>query len=362
MLIAASLAGCGHSTAFAPLDAPGETGWRQLPVAVDRAGGSFLSTSAVWTGGRLVVIHGADGQSEKVVGEVYDLRRGVVQATTSPLPWGDVATVWTGADVIVWGGGAVQEAVTDTAAYDPVRDRWRRLARSPARGIGSAVWTGQEMLALGADNELLAYDPVTDRWRRRPASPLAARTAAASVWTGRELVVWGGCRVDDHDCIGPVADGAAYEPKAGRWRLLPPASIEGLGGPGSVWTGSELIVWGGVSRVAPGGSAVGAAYDASADRWRVLPTAPISGRASHVMVWTGREVLVWDGSTDATAGGLAGDGARYDPASDRWTHIPPVPPGVIGPGLRRAGAGTWTPSGLVVTGGYPTADTWLLRD
>jgi hypothetical protein len=365
VLVTASLAGCDKRDEFDAISSasggPARAGWRPLPVAIDRSGGSFLSTTAVWAGDRLVVIHGADGQSDNIVGEVYDLHRGLVLSTTSPLPWGDHVTVWTGTEVIVRGGGAVQEAATDTAGYDPVRDRWRRLARSPAPGPGSAVWTGREMLAFGADNELLAYDPVTDRWTRGPRSPLAGRWRAASAWTGRELLVWGGCRVDDPwDCTVTAADGAAYDPSTRQWRLLPPAPIEGLGGTGTVWTGSEMIVWGGVSSAAPGGSTAGAAYDPSADRWRALPAAPLSGRTEHVMVWTGYEVLVWDGATAATGGGLAGDGARYDPISNRWTPMPPVPPGVIGPGLRRAGAGTWTPFGLVVTGGYPAADTWLL--
>jgi hypothetical protein len=37
------------------------------------------------------------------------------------------------------------------------------------------------------------YHPDTDTWQPLPASPLAPRYRATAVWTGEELVIWGGC-------------------------------------------------------------------------------------------------------------------------------------------------------------------------
>lgn len=65
-----------------------------------------------------------------------------------------------------------------------------------------AVWTGVEILLWGGlidewetfDTETHAYDPAADRWRRLPPAgePPDVRAAAAAVWTGDALLVWGG--------------------------------------------------------------------------------------------------------------------------------------------------------------------------
>jgi hypothetical protein len=61
-----------------------------------------------------------------------------------------------------------------------------------------------------------------------------------------------------------------------------------------VWTGTEMIVWGGSS-----GSAfhiTGGRYDPATNRWRAtsIASAP-TGRELHAAVWTGREMIVWGG-------------------------------------------------------------------
>ena len=61
----------------------------------------------------------------------------------------------------------------------------------------------------------------------------------------------------------------------------------------AVWTGSEMIVWGG-----NGGSYfnTGGRYDPSTDSWTAISTvnAP-SARNGHTAVWTGNEMIVWGG-------------------------------------------------------------------
>jgi hypothetical protein len=71
-----------------------------------------------------------------------------------------------------------------------------------------------------------------------PPAPIDAR-APLSVWTGRELIVWGtAVRVD----VRP-RDGAAYNPATDSWRSIADATIE-LTDATAVWTGSEMIVFG----------------------------------------------------------------------------------------------------------------------
>ena len=58
-----------------------------------------------------------------------------------------------------------------------------------------------------------------------------------------------------------------------------------------MWTGSEMIVWGG------GGASfanTGGRYNPSTDSWTATSTtnAP-SARFAHTAVWTGSEMIVW---------------------------------------------------------------------
>ena len=66
------------------------------------------------------------------------------------------------------------------------------------------------------------------------------------------------------------------------------------GGPTAVWTGSEMIVWGGGNN--SGNLDTGGRYNPATDSW--TPTATInapSARAYHTAVWTGSEMVVWGG-------------------------------------------------------------------
>jgi hypothetical protein len=49
-------------------------------------------------------------------------------------------------------------------------------------------------------------------WRRLAAGPLAPRVGHSAVWTGSELLIWGGATGED--CVDgcPRADGLAYRP------------------------------------------------------------------------------------------------------------------------------------------------------
>jgi len=158
-------------------------------------------------------------------------------------------------------------------------------------------------------------EPAPPGWRRGAPGPLRHRDFAAQVWTGTELVVWGG---------DPDGDsGAAYDPEADRWRAIAPAPIPARCEPAAAWSGREVLVWGRACRLtpeeSPGGShypAAGAAYDPAADRWRVLPDSPITASPSTMSVWTGAEWIV------ANPGGPA---AAFEPDSGRWRTLAPVP-------------------------------------
>lgn len=110
---------------------------------------------------------------------------------------------------------------------------------------------------------------------------------------------------------------------------LPPAPVGGTTDASAVWTGSEFIVFGGGhgDKVDNTLSAAGVAYDPDRRAWRTIAPSPLGQRARHVAVWTGREMLVWGGTARHHGVGDLVDGARYDPVTDRWRPMAPAPAG-----------------------------------
>jgi N-acetylneuraminic acid mutarotase len=119
---------------------------------------------------------------------------------------------------------------------------------------------------------------------------------SSSVWTGTHMLVWGGyafteaCRRCVHD------DGAAYDLNTDSWALMAPSGLSARGGHRAVWTGKEMVVWGGVGG-GPGPPHLndGAAYNPADDTWSQLPNSPLLARQGHAMVWVGEKMVVWGG-------------------------------------------------------------------
>jgi hypothetical protein len=182
------------------------------------------------------------------------------------------------------------------------------------------AWTGAELLVWGGTDDRqelffgdgAAYDPKADSWRMLPEAPIGAR-APLAVWTGNELVVWGtGVRVHQRP-----RDGAAYDPTTNTWRRIAKAPVE-LTDATAVWTGREMIVFG-----APlhGGnfpetpSAIAASYEPETNTWRELLDSSLSPQASTA-AWTGQELIAWD---------YLNSTAALDPREDEWRALRDVP-------------------------------------
>ena len=55
------------------------------------------------------------------------------------------------------------------------------------------------------------YDPAGNSWSALPESPFRGRTGAVAVWTGTEMIIWGGLGIPNGV---QSTDGAAYLPPA----------------------------------------------------------------------------------------------------------------------------------------------------
>ena len=215
-------------------------------------------------------------------------------------------------------------------------DAWRVIAQSPleSRYGYDAVWTGDDMIVWGGgytDPETLdfveqrggaAYDPRRDRWREIPEAPIPGGFGYSATWTGEEMLVWG----DPDDGRSTKGNrGAAFDPATNDWRRIPPGPLAGRSGYLAVWTGEELFVWGGrlteFERERYDGR--GAAYDPAAGRWRELPAAPLPAGYDTMGAWTGAEVLVMTTpmGTEPQDYPKFDELAAYDPAADSWRSL-----------------------------------------
>ena len=143
---------------------------------------------------------------------------------------------------------AAYNPATDTWRRIPVPPASRQGA--------SAVWDGHELLVVGGAGPArsgrlaplatvgFAFSPSTNRWRRLPAMP-GGRTGAAVAWTGKRLLVWGGSRTANGGPPVFALHGLAYDPKANRWTTFARGPLPGRLDAASVWTGRSLVVWGG---------------------------------------------------------------------------------------------------------------------
>jgi len=219
-------------------------------------------------------------------------------------------SVWTGKQMLVYGRTQVGgKRMNVAAAYDPRSREWRKLSPPQQQTSGfmdiHSVWTGKEMLVWGQGTRL-AYNPATDVWRTLPFSHwLSIHDGFGAVlWDGREMLGWGG------GCCGDAfSDGVAFNPVTNRWRALPDAHLEGDQHPVGVWTGRRYLVFAGTRT---------AAYDPVRNRWHRLTPAPMRAAAA---VWSGSRAYI----ATTTRRVLS-----YDPAKDRWQSLPLLPLGRVG--------------------------------
>ena len=129
----------------------------------------------------------------------------------------------------------------------------------------------------------------------------SGRSSHTAVWTGTEMIVWGGSNSNP---------GWRYDPSTDTWTATSATNApDGVSGHTAIWTGSEMIVWGGTTSN-PGGR-----YDPATDRWSATTAinAPSEPRRFHTAVWTGSEMIVWGGSDGRPS--AQGTGGRYDSAT-----------------------------------------------
>ena len=364
---------------------PANTGGRYNPAtdswtatSTNNAPSARDGHTAVWAGSQMIIWGGGTGLPFNNTGGRYNPATDSWTATNTvnaPTARSGHTAVWTGSQMIVWGGESSQAQAplltTTGGRYDPATDTWIATATGtnnvPDRRAGhTAVWTGSEMIVWGGMgyNPFVAltdlntggrYDPATDSWSAtNTVNAPTARSGHTAVWTGSQMIVWGGGE------SGVVGTGGRYDPATDSWSATSASNAPFVrSGHTAVWTGSQMIVWGGAYPGSPPTN-TGGRYDPATDSWSATSTsnAP-SARDGHTAVWTGSQMIVWGGGD----GGVVGTGGRYDPATDSWSTTSTS----NGPTGRIFHTAVWTGSQMIIWGGSylntggrynPATDSW----
>ena len=203
--------------------------------------------------------------------------------------------------------------------------------------VASADPNDEALVGQGLRNILTAAAPP---WTEgSTVTQPTARYQHSTIWTGQELIVWGG----NLSASIYSASGGRYQPGTDQWTTVssidaPEARSEHT----AVWNGQEMIIWGGFG---DGYLDSGGRYEPALQLWHPLATngAP-AARSRHVAVWTGSRMVIWGGQNGS---GLLNDGALYNPSSDSWATL--VLPNA--PAARRGATALWAGDRLLVWGG-----------
>ncbi len=312
---------------------------------------------AVWTGSSMLMWGGNLAQfgGPQDTGANYDPTSGwsVISSTGAPPARSGHSAVWTGTRMLVWGGevtGTAFSRLSTGGQYVPSTNSWLPITTVAPRGQHTAVWTGNEMIVWGGDFPVTGarYDATLATWT--PTSTVgapSARTAHYAVWTGTKMIVWGG---DVAGLNTPLDSGGRYDPLTDTWSGMSQPGFSGIEGSllAVVWTGTEMIAWGGAWT---GSVAYGGRYDPVQDTWTQTAPFPGTQRRYTKAVWTGHEMIVWGGWNDNPST-YFGDGGRYDPTSNSWVYIGIAP---NSPTPRVDHTVVWTGQSVLLFGGQGPA-------
>ena len=222
-------------------------------------------------------------------------------------------------------------------AYEPATDKWYELASLPLWMHHTAIAAANgKLYVLGgyvndgftASDRVFAYDPTTDTWEEKSSMP-TARGAHVAVTVGDKIYVIGG-----EDINGPVgseyedalATHELYDPATDSWTKLAPMPTPREHLAAAAIDGQIYVVGG---RRQSGFSLTNRRilerYDPATDMWTSL--APmLTARGGLAAAALYGKLYVFGGEYFTPTGrGVFAQNEEYDPATDQWRAMAPMP-------------------------------------
>lgn len=269
--------------------------------------------------------------------------------------------------------------------YDPATDKWTQLARLPIglTHVGVAA-VGGKVYAIGGfttpihlkpKNVAFSYDPKTNRWRRI-ADISSARGSIATVAIGGRLHVFGGHIGTEivelpsqpgtppmSQSFGLVTTHQIYDPTSERWSAGAPEPLPARDHAGVVLLRGKVHLFGGRTRDVVDNVARHDVYDPRTDTWSTAAPLPKPRSSGAYTVLSGK--IIYAGG-ECRPGGTPGsantfdDVSVYDPATDRWTTVTPLPAARHAFGAATVGTTAYFIGGAATCGGGTSRNVFAL--
>ena len=296
--------------------------WELVPNGPNTPSGRVLATALATSAG-IIVWGGGDnaGTVDYADGALYRPQlKSWTKLVTAPGARRAPIGVWTGASALFWGGWDKAGApVQGSVLFDPALGWSAASAVGDPGALSDAAWAfSKDALYLcggqlaGAEVDTCFSEALSDgSWSALPKG-VSARYGAFGAWDGSRFWVWGGRDATNAKQDGMSFDGSVWAnitptsgtPPAARWQSQRRAGW-------SVSTSKDVVlVLGGLSVNPDSVLMDGAVYDASG-AWTSVPSWP-SGQAHEfgVGIWTGAEMIVWGGQSGSS---LSLKGERFAP-------------------------------------------------
>ena len=291
-LVLIALAGCGDDGGSTPAaDADPDSPWRDGPPVL---GGIVQETAVVALDGKIYVIGGFQGTEVTGEVQVFDTATETWSAG-EPLPVALHHANATVLDGVIYVLGSLRTNTFNASgavlAYNPLTDAgWTERAPMPAntqRGASVAGAVGGVIIVAGGFRDgasvadVSSYDPVGDVWDDSvPDLPVARDHGCGGVIDGVFYVAGGR--------LGPGNSRRLWAFEAGGW-VDRAQMITGRSGVGCGVIGGELIVVGGEGNpdASSGVFPQAEAYDPATDSWRALDPMPTPRHGMGAAAWEG---------------------------------------------------------------------------
>jgi serine/threonine protein kinase len=245
--------------------------------------------------------------------------------------------VATGVIALAAGGGGDGEPAPPPQAAPPTRpSQWRDLAnldpgrqQAPATVLDKIVMPGGligEGDNLRATNTVATYDPGIGSWDEDPPLPGPLHHAMAVTYGGH-VVVMGGWVPEGPELTAETSN-RVYQLNGDRWEPLPNMRSPRAAGAAAV-VGDKLVVVGGQAD----GRLVPTTEIFDGERWTAGADMPTS--REHLAAVSDKRYVYAIGGRDLKASANLKPLERYDPETDEWTRLAPMPDALGGLGAAR---------------------------
>lgn len=266
--------------------------------------------------------------------------------------------IWGGYDGAATNTGSIYDVNTNswtamsTGTGTPPTNRYNHSALIEPLGR-MYVFNGKNN--SGVLNTVYAYYPNLDDWSDENVSnPPSARQLQSCNFlssTGTNyFVIWGG----QDGSNDPLGDGQRYQYAYFNWYSIATTNVpSGRFYHSSVTDSVEnrMLVWGGYAEKSTSPfyeyTDTGGIYRMGYSNWQTITTtgAP-TGRMRHSAVWTGKEMIVWGGDDEYS---VYSTGGRYNPDTDTWVNTNNS--STDRPSARTKHTAVWTDVFMIVWGG-----------